>query len=251
MHILDSNVISELRRGKVQPSGAVRAGRQNIHSAQSVGCDCTGDGYWNAPHGAQGCCARPHSSCLEHGSRSCMQTPHIGLFAISPRLYAPRCMSANPRSFRNSMIAAAALEHGLTLVTRNVSDFAGNSGLQLLNPGISKAENPAILMRTSAARGSPGRVWAESCVLRGGRLLSSRELIAWMPVASCRCARDALAGGVCFAGISLPVGRGDSLTGFWPQAGVPIPRHGRRCLRDRRQGGTRNRLLHHVTGCRR
>jgi len=41
---------------------------------------------------------------------------------------------SNPRSFRDSMVAAAALEHGFTLVTRNVSDFVGISGLQLLNP---------------------------------------------------------------------------------------------------------------------
>jgi predicted nucleic acid-binding protein len=39
----------------------------------------------------------------------------------------------NPRSGRDAMIAATALEHGMTVVTRNVADFAG-TGLQLVNP---------------------------------------------------------------------------------------------------------------------
>jgi predicted nucleic acid-binding protein len=39
----------------------------------------------------------------------------------------------NPRSERDAMIAATALEHGMTVVTRNVADFAG-SGVQLINP---------------------------------------------------------------------------------------------------------------------
>ncbi len=41
----------------------------------------------------------------------------------------------NPRSDRDSMIAATALEHGMTVVTRNVVDFTG-SGVQLINPFI-------------------------------------------------------------------------------------------------------------------
>ena len=40
---------------------------------------------------------------------------------------------SNPRSERDAMIAATALEHGMTVVTRNVADFAG-TGVQLVNP---------------------------------------------------------------------------------------------------------------------
>lgn len=39
----------------------------------------------------------------------------------------------NPRSDRNAMIAATALEHGMTVVTRNVADFVG-TGVLLVNP---------------------------------------------------------------------------------------------------------------------
>jgi toxin FitB len=39
----------------------------------------------------------------------------------------------NPQSERDAMIAATALVHGMTVVTRNVSDFRA-SGVALLNP---------------------------------------------------------------------------------------------------------------------
>lgn len=44
------------------------------------------------------------------------------------RLHVP-----DPRGERDALIAATALEHGLTLATRNIADFAG-CGLLLLNP---------------------------------------------------------------------------------------------------------------------
>ena len=39
----------------------------------------------------------------------------------------------NPRSDRDAMIAATALEHGMVMVTRNIADFAC-TGAQLMNP---------------------------------------------------------------------------------------------------------------------
>jgi toxin FitB len=39
----------------------------------------------------------------------------------------------NPRPFRDSLIAATALIHGMTVVTRDVSRFAG-AGVPILNP---------------------------------------------------------------------------------------------------------------------
>ena len=40
---------------------------------------------------------------------------------------------ASPRSDRDAMIAATALELGMTVVTRNVADFVG-TGMQMINP---------------------------------------------------------------------------------------------------------------------
>ena len=44
------------------------------------------------------------------------------------RLHVP-----NPRSDRDAIIAATALVHGMTIVTRNVSDF-DQTGVEILNP---------------------------------------------------------------------------------------------------------------------
>jgi predicted nucleic acid-binding protein len=44
-----------------------------------------------------------------------------------------RKMAGRPLSAPDGMIAATALEHDLTLVTRNVKDFSG-LGVVLLNP---------------------------------------------------------------------------------------------------------------------
>jgi len=49
---------------------------------------------------------------------------------------ARRCAALHvpdPRSYRDALIAATALVHGMTVVTRNVADFAA-TGVLLLNP---------------------------------------------------------------------------------------------------------------------
>jgi len=46
----------------------------------------------------------------------------------------------DPKGRRDSMIAATALAHGLTLATRNTRDFERIPGLRLVNPWEFKAE---------------------------------------------------------------------------------------------------------------
>ena len=60
--------------------------------------------------------------------------------------------ACNPRSDRDAMMAATALEHGMAMVTRNVADFAG-TGAQLVNPFAAVGQpRPPSLGPTSAPR---------------------------------------------------------------------------------------------------
>jgi predicted nucleic acid-binding protein len=67
---------------------------------------------------------------------------HLILPAFSSRILAVdhatalRCASLlvpNPCSYRDALIAATALVHGMTVVTRNVKDFEA-TGVSILNP---------------------------------------------------------------------------------------------------------------------
>lgn len=40
----------------------------------------------------------------------------------------------DPASYRDALIGGSALAHGMTVVTRNVTDFEGLGGLEVLNP---------------------------------------------------------------------------------------------------------------------
>ncbi|MGA0541919.1 type II toxin-antitoxin system VapC family toxin [Neotabrizicola sp. VNH66] len=49
----------------------------------------------------------------------------------------------DPRSDRDALIAATALVHGFTVVTRNISDFAA-TGVTLLNPWLASGTTSAL-----------------------------------------------------------------------------------------------------------
>lgn len=67
------------------------------------------------------------------------------------RLHVP-----DPRSDRDAMIAATALEHGMTVVTRNTDDFKG-TGVKLLDPWLPRDGEQSGEESASAQRGSAGR----------------------------------------------------------------------------------------------
>lgn len=136
MFLLDTNVVSELRK--------IRLGRADNNVAQWADSVDAGDLYLSAITIQE----------LETGVllierrdpsqgaifRSWLENHVLPAFAsrILPvdTAVAQRCASIHipdPRPAMDSLIAATALVHGMTLVTRNVADFEP-SGVTIINP---------------------------------------------------------------------------------------------------------------------
>ena len=136
MFLLDTNVISELRVGKANPSAAVRRwaaatpANQLYLSAISVLELDTGVLLMERKDTQQGQILRSWlQSVLKEFSSQIL--PFGGTTAVlCAAMHVP-----NRRSDRDAMIAAAAKEHGYVIVTRNTNDFE-NCGVQLLNPWV-------------------------------------------------------------------------------------------------------------------
>lgn len=134
MFLLDTNVISELRSGKTQQSQTVRAwaARQDVQqlylSAITVLELDMGILSMQRRDAAQGAVLRAWSEQVlrQFEGRILGFTEHTARWCAP--LHVP-----DKASFRDSMIAATALEHRFSVVTRNVDDFR-MPGLQLVNP---------------------------------------------------------------------------------------------------------------------
>ena len=134
MFILDTNVVSELRRGKANPSAQVRrwAAAQPSHilflSAITLLELELAIQLLERRMPAQGSALRAWltgvSAAFE--GRILAFTQHTA--PVCAALHVP-----NRTSERDAMIVAMALEHKFTVVTRNVSDFE-KSGVPVLNP---------------------------------------------------------------------------------------------------------------------
>lgn len=134
MFILDTNVISELRRGKPNPSAQVRrwAAQQPSHilflSAITLLELELGIQLLERRVPAQGSALRAWLTGVSaaFAGRILAFTQHTA--PVCAALHVP-----DPSSERDAMIAAMALEHKFTVVTRNVSDFE-KTGVPVLNP---------------------------------------------------------------------------------------------------------------------
>jgi hypothetical protein len=134
MYILDTNVISELRKGrKTQPN--VKKWADALPSASlyisviSVLELEIGTLLISRRDEEQGAILRAWMD------RHVLPTFSGRILAIDIAV-AQRCATLhvpNPRSDRDALISATALVHGLTVVTRNVADFE-TTGVGVLNP---------------------------------------------------------------------------------------------------------------------
>ena len=136
MFLLDTNVVSELRK--------VRAGKANRHVAAWVQTVPASSLFLSAivvqeleigtlqlerKDQAQGALLRTWLEQHVLPSFADRVLPvDLAVALRSARLHVP-----DPQPYRDGLIAATALVHGMTLVTRNISDFT-STGVPLLNP---------------------------------------------------------------------------------------------------------------------
>ena len=136
MFVLDTNVVSELRK-----SGAGKADRKVISWAASVPVGCLFLSAITLLELEMGVLLVERRDALQ-GSALRHWLDHSVIPAFENRvlpvdravaLQCARLHVPDPRSERDALIAATALVHGLTVVTRNLADFEPTR-VPLLNP---------------------------------------------------------------------------------------------------------------------
>ena len=136
MFVLDTNVVSELRKAK--------AGKANpgvVAWAASVPVGALFLSAISVLELETGILLRERRDVLQGNVLRVWFTEHV-LPAFSGRILAVDCAVAlqcarlhipDPRAERDALIAATALVHGMSVVTRNVADFA-LTGVAIINP---------------------------------------------------------------------------------------------------------------------
>lgn len=134
MYVLDTNVISELRQGKPSASPNVRAWAATQPTGRLFLSAIT---VLELELGVQQLERRmpPQGSAIRawlNGVRQAFQG-RVLAFGESTAVVCAGLHVPDRKAERDAMIAATALEHGFSLVTRNVRDFMG-TGVKLVNP---------------------------------------------------------------------------------------------------------------------
>lgn len=134
MFVLDTNVISELRHGKPHQSAEVRVWAAGQPSSKLFLSAIT---ILELEIGIQALERRmPAQGSALRTWLAGVRVAFAGRILPFTESTAPVCASLHvpdPRSERDAMIAATAIEHSFTVVTRNVSDFV-DTGVALVNP---------------------------------------------------------------------------------------------------------------------
>jgi toxin FitB len=135
MYVLDTNVLSELRPGKPQASATVRAWAatmphsQFFLSAVTVLEQETGIVRLERRVPPEGRAIR----AWWDATRKAFEGRILSFGAKEALLCAPLHVP-DKKDYRDAMIAATALSHGFTVVTRNVSDYEMIPGIKLFDP---------------------------------------------------------------------------------------------------------------------
>jgi predicted nucleic acid-binding protein len=151
MYLLDTNVISELRRGKPNQSATVRAWAALIPVDHLFLSAITmlelekGVLALERRTPPQGSAIRAWLSSVRVNFAS-----RILPFTGDTAILCAAMDVPNTRPERDAMIAATAQQHGMIVVTRNRSDFGG-TGVSLLNPLVSGFRVCCVLFRPPAA----------------------------------------------------------------------------------------------------
>ncbi len=131
MYLLDTNVVSELRKPK--PHGAVLAWFRGLEDSQ-VHLSAVSIGEIQA--GIELTREQDAAKALEIGAWLEMVAASYNVLPMDAAAFRAWAQLMHRRSdtvYEDAMIAATAQIHGLTVVTRNVADFKA-FGIPLLNP---------------------------------------------------------------------------------------------------------------------
>ena len=131
MYLLDTNVVSELRR--VRPHGAVQAWQASVRPAKLCLSVMT---LGEIQTGIER--TRTHdpvkAQAIEAWADEAIKA--IEILPVDARVIRAwaRLMRGKPDDhFEDTILAVTAMVHGLTVVTRNVRDFTG-AGVEVVNP---------------------------------------------------------------------------------------------------------------------